>query len=105
MEKTIGTFKKFSEKGYKHYIENTIEKLDELSLDSSDIITEFAHLCEWLRINHGIWISITYIDDILNFGYTITTIKDNCNQKEEYNFKSPQEAYSAAFNYILNNLT
>jgi hypothetical protein len=97
-------FKQFSEKGYKHFTENTIEELDNLSLDDSDIITEFAHLCEWLRVKHGIWV----------YSYTNGKIWYACIQHAfgdmvelpsrlgEHN--SPQEAYSAAFDYILNNL-
>jgi hypothetical protein len=51
---------------------------------------------EWLRVNHGVWIEVYY---------------DNSNEEyymvlngEEYKFKSPKEAYSAAFNYILKEL-
>lgn len=95
-------FKQFSEKGYKHYTENTIEELDELHLNNPDIITEFAHLCEWLRINHDIWIEV-YIDDNKTFGYLISRFtKDG---RLDYplirNFNSPQEATSVAFDYIL----
>jgi hypothetical protein len=56
---------------------------------------------EWLRVKHGIWVEIRYLDDVLNFGYIVTTIKNNTEQKEKYNYNSPQEAYSAAFDYIL----
>lgn len=102
MEKTIKIFKYFSEKGYKHYTDNTIEELDEVPLDNHYIITEFAHLCEWLRINHGIWImvrkvqhpTISYYDYYINGEYL---------KQPLMGFNTPQEAYSAAFDYILNN--
>jgi hypothetical protein len=102
MEKTIKRFKKFSEKGYKHYTENTTEELDNLSLDNPDIITEFAHLCEWLRVNHGIWITVTSISQE-SWQWHITKPGDSLGKLYEEDFYSPQQAYSAAFDYILNN--
>jgi hypothetical protein len=77
---------------------------------------------DWLLINHGIWVQVTI--DVINFG-----IKNTINQKfktevisqnRNVKFKSlssrvisknsilapydsPQEAYSAAFDYILTN--
>jgi hypothetical protein len=112
-------FKQFSEKGYKHFTENTIEELDELSLKTSDIITEFAHLCEWLRVKHGIWVSVDWMTRVKPYesGYychlrgttkklnqdNFIVINDTLNPGYEV-FNSPQEAYSAAFDYVLNNL-
>lgn len=110
MEKTIKTFKHFSEKGYKHYTENTIEELDELPLDNHYIITEFTHLCEWLRVNHGIWVYTKRGCEIINheafdkFQPVIEFIPQvKFDITNLSNFNSPQEAYSAAFDYILNN--
>lgn len=109
-------FKQLSEKGYKHFTENTVEELDNLPLDSPDIITEFAHLCEWLRVNHGINVlpieSYTYPDEIKNrWKYQIINKqekdRDIFNKKffieSDYEFQLPQEAYSAAFDYIKEN--
>jgi hypothetical protein len=58
---------------------------------------------EWLRVNHGIWISVQqdvnkYDAYIKNKKYDRTKVQHVTNQ-----FNSPQEAYSAAFDYILNN--
>jgi 16S rRNA C967 or C1407 C5-methylase (RsmB/RsmF family) len=79
-------------------------------------------VCEWLRVNHGIWIQVTI--NTINFGN-----KNNINEKfkaevihqnRNVRFKSlmsttvsidgvlapydtPQEATSAAFDYILTN--
>jgi hypothetical protein len=115
MEKTVKIFKYFSEKGYKHYTENTVEELDKLPLDSPDILTEFAHLCEWLRINHGIWVYPLPIDDDMKLwqcrvikGEPFTNVKNTlkiitCGEISYRSLHSPQEAYSAAFDYILNN--
>jgi hypothetical protein len=66
-------------------------------------------IVEWLRINHGIWVSI-HLSSKYNgencFKYTIVKgeIVGIRFISEANNFKSPQEAYSAAFDYILNNL-
>lgn len=115
-------FKELNKLGYKHYTENTTEELDNLSLDNPDIITEFAHLCEWLRVKHGIWISVVYNSKYKQYDYTIINV--NWSDKElsknmqkeidemiqsifhyKEKFNSPQEAYSAAFDYIqINNL-
>lgn len=90
---------------------------------------------EWLRVNHGIWISILHRDvrnqpimdnnniiKYINFkGFTfhiVSTLECNnlmSDKIEEYLnggigkgcgivFETPQQAYSAAFDYILNNL-
>jgi len=90
------TFKQFSEKGYKHHTENTIEELDKLPLDSTDIITEFAHLCEWLRVNHGIWISVKTLFDHEIYGkkdkweYDITNLNNAAFYPNSLEFNSPQ---------------
>ena len=106
MEKTIKTFKKFSEQGYRHYTENTIEELDNLSLDNPDIITEFAHLCEWLRVNHGIWVWVRpYKDHAADnndpIQHQMNVYKNGVTVSKEFN--SHEEAYSAAFDYIKDN--
>ncbi len=102
------TFKQFSEKGYKHFTENTIEELDELSLKTSDIITEFAHLCEWLRVTHGIWIFTDYGKKTKNWYYNIQFLPTQTTHIERIlwqdGFDIPQEAYSAAFDYTLKEL-
>jgi hypothetical protein len=102
------TFKRFSEKGYKHYTDNTIEELDELPLHSLEIITEFAHLREWLRVNYGIWVVVN-LDNVHEKGimFFANVIKSGKHHKSKHRtvfYNNPQEAYSAAFDYILNNL-
>jgi hypothetical protein len=58
---------------------------------------------EWLRVNHGIWVSICPSIDT-NFEFMIYK-KDVIYGSGKYksNFNSPQEAYSAAFDYIKDN--
>jgi hypothetical protein len=106
-ELSIKIFKKYSRKGYKHYTENTIEELDELPLNNHHIITEFAHLCEWLRVNHGIWVSVSVFvkrDYSVIWVYDIFKNSYITEQLQRFKgFSSSQEAYSNAFDYILNN--
>jgi phage pi2 protein 07 len=66
---------------------------------------------EWLRVNHGIWVYV----DTHEFGKWCFNYK-KIEPTEEYpninvngafsveDFNSPQEAYSEAFDYVLNNL-
>ena len=65
---------------------------------------------EWLREKYGIWVHVRR-----DGGWWIPIIEDFSNEKEEGTkiiemenvpvcFYSPKEAYSAAFDYVLNNL-
>ena len=63
---------------------------------------------EWLRVNHGIWIDVTLSSD----SKFLNLIRDIKNPNTHLGiarvndisfFNSPQEAYSAAFDYILTN--
>jgi hypothetical protein len=65
---------------------------------------------EWLRINHGIWISVGNVySEYTHWAYGIG--KENKGmilpfregQDNHDYFNSPQEAYSAAFDYIKDN--
>jgi hypothetical protein len=56
---------------------------------------------EWLRVNHGIWIYVK-----LGYGHEFVIQKTVVPFEIVYTdgtFKSPQEAYSAAFDYIKDN--
>ena len=120
MSNKIKTFKYFSKKGYKHYTENTIEELDKLPLSNHHIITEFTHLREWLRVNHGIWVTVftnksenwkTLFSFRLDWIYPEDTPDLEDIEPKYYKildfikneYSSPQEAYSAAFHYIQQN--
>jgi hypothetical protein len=57
---------------------------------------------EWLRVNHGIWINVTISQEDKWEYFIGNTI--NCDVLHYCSkFNSPQEAYSAAFDYIRNN--
>lgn len=61
-------------------------------------------IVEWLRINHGIW---TFPDPVIDFSeWTSTIVKIGSTNMlyRQPGFYSPQAAYSAAFDYIKNNL-
>jgi hypothetical protein len=67
---------------------------------------------EWLRVNRGIWIQV----NISKYGMFYCNILENQPTKnidvpmsyemicQLNDFKAPQEAYSAAFDYIINHL-
>jgi len=62
-------------------------------------------VCEWLRVNHGIWVYVKKGKESNNYGYSIQDINgDKSCYEVNYKHVLPQEAYSAAFDYILNNL-
>jgi hypothetical protein len=68
---------------------------------------------EWLRINHGIWVFpewqcgkknwIFNIEKLNSYDETIEIQKNYYKELGEEEYNSPQEAYSAAFDYILTN--
>ena len=75
-----------------------------LNIKNLILAPEQWQVVEWLRINHGIWIYLIPAEDNKNVYkpfFRGEKIKDF--HLTEF-FNSPQEAYSAAFNYILNNL-
>jgi len=83
---------------------------------------EHWQVVEWLRVNYGIWVSIepcmnvegdwrTPVKGTFSFMYAIKYANEKLyivfNKNPmlfEKGFKTPQEAYSAAFDYILNNI-
>ena len=73
---------------------------------------EQHQVVEWLRINHGIWVSVgvgnLFYEDkffILIKKYNIDRWELTPLDNESHSpYDTPQEAYSAAFDYILNNL-
>jgi hypothetical protein len=97
-----------------HYGETYINSDFENSLTYS--APEQHQVIEWLRINHGIWISVHlelcrgYEGYDFNFEYINDKEKTIIEQEKQYKelgetvFNSPQEACSAAFDYILKEL-
>jgi hypothetical protein len=60
-------------------------------------------LVEWLRINHGIWVYVLPYSTLFRPYAEELIDKDRFGKWEGHKYDSPQEAYSAAFDYILNN--
>jgi hypothetical protein len=62
---------------------------------------------EWLRVKHGVWIFSDYGKKTKNWYYNIQFLPTQTTHIERIlwqdGFETPQEAYSAAFDYILNN--
>lgn len=72
---------------------------------------EHWQVVNWLLINHNIWVTADvdcrdFFDANLLFFFRICDIGENLkciySSTEKY-YKTPKEAYSAAFDYILNN--
>jgi hypothetical protein len=69
---------------------------------------EQHQVVEWLRVNHGIWISCYPTSNPLKCQFRIYK-NDNGVMGQVYDdymgkeFNSPQEAYSAAFDYLIKN--
>jgi hypothetical protein len=68
-------------------------------------------IVEWLRVNHGIWISIQIGHDKNKVWYNVYLEKielthefEPINNDFDIGGDTPQEAYSAAFDHILNEL-
>jgi hypothetical protein len=58
---------------------------------------------EWLRVNHSIWIEVMAHTN--EYDYSIFKTDDKNFVIDNYKkWQTPQEAYSTAFDYILNNL-
>jgi hypothetical protein len=67
-------------------------------------------VCEWLRINYGIWIHIYYLTEEKCWGWDCYKYEKEYGLLNEpaisfsMNSQSPQEAINVAINYVLNNL-
>jgi hypothetical protein len=70
-------------------------------------LPEQWQVVEWLRINHGIWVSVTINGLNKTFNYDIHCINKQQGSLDNIvicGYETPQEAYSAAFDYILKEL-
>jgi hypothetical protein len=84
-----------------------------LSLELNDAeynAPEQWQVVEWLRVNHGIWISIQIGHDENKVWYNVYLEKieltyefEPINNNFDIGGDTPQEAYSAAFDYIKDN--
>lgn len=112
-------FKQLNKKGYKHYYEGTVEELDSMDKDNQHLHSEIMQVIMWLYEKHGIWVLVDWMSRIkpFNSGFyshlrgttkplnqdNFISINNTKNPGYEV-FNSPTEAYSAAIDFILNNL-
>ena len=64
---------------------------------------EQHQVVEWLRVNHGIWVFVAREPETGVYYPNIDVNKGDKYFDKFDDYDSPQEAYSAAFDYILNN--
>jgi len=103
-------FKELSKKGYKHYLPYTIDELDNLDIESNEIIAETALVLNWLykKVGIQIFLEYNYYD---GFHYGCIFVKDNgdygkiwIENYEDINMSNtPQSAYFDTLKYILTN--
>ena len=102
--KEIGFNEKCETSYYTHYEKLMIENNGATKITPMHNYSrpEQWQVVEWLRVNHGIWT----IADYYNNGdknIWFWNIKFNSKETMDCGFASPQEAYSAAFDYIKEN--
>ena len=120
--------KRLKEKGFDLYL-NAIYKTDGTLVENVNLTKveklfpapEQWQVVEWLRVKHGIWVSVDVVKEywfwkirgingkeIVKEQLPIelcTTLTDLLFSNTKYlKYTSPQEAYSAAFDYILTNI-
>ena len=107
------------DKGFRFKLETeghrVINNLAEQRFNEGDVsycnnYITYSVVVEWLRVNHGIWVRVEPDWD----GMWWAQIKSNSIPHARIGkwqvitacapYNSPQEAYSAAFDYVLNNL-
>jgi hypothetical protein len=102
---------KMTEDSYTEMADRQLEDLDsDIGIGGNLVITKYQQwqVVEWLLLKYGIWVGV---NPLLNnkFFYNIIDLKSksllpiNSGDESNYNYTSPQEAYSAAFDYIINN--
>jgi hypothetical protein len=102
---------KMTEDSYTEMTDRRLEDLDsDIGIGGNLVITKYQQwqVVEWLLLKYGIWVGV---NPLLNnkFFYNIIDLKSksllpiNSGDESNYNYTSPQEAYSAAFDYIINN--
>jgi hypothetical protein len=97
------------DKGFRFKLETeghrVINNLSEQRFNEGDVsycnnYITYSVVVEWLRINHGIWVSIRVSNN--KFNLLVTNLSGDILFNDSA-FNTPQEAYSAAFDYIKNN--
>jgi hypothetical protein len=93
--------------GWCEYIDDNELEINNSNLRPRDVAApEQWQVVEWLRVNHGIWISVDMVYETTQTGfwYSIRQSKEDDKAICSNEYPTPQEAYSAAFDYVLKNL-
>ena len=97
-------FKELSKKGYKHYYEGTIEELDLMDKNNSDLHSEIMQVIMWLYEKHEYW-CYTYTNGKIWYPCIQHKFGDMAVLSGKIGeFNSPTEAYEAAITYVLTKL-
>jgi len=90
---------------YKPTISGSELKHSNILNNESCSAPEQWQVVEWLRVEKGIWIEVCKPVRQKLFRFNIDSLNTNENLfTSVVSFSSPQEAYSAAFDYVLNKL-
>jgi len=69
------------------------------------IAPEQWQVVEWLRVNHGVWVvAIPMLHNGVTLTYYPSIFEQGVGEDIEKYFNSPREAYSEAFNYIMQHI-
>jgi len=90
-----------------HRVTNNLaeQRFNEGDIRYCDNYITYSVVIEWLRVNHGIWIEVRRTSHFNEIRYQ-SYINEKYLSGDMGGYVShttPQEAYSAAFNHILNN--
>jgi len=93
----------YSEKN--HMLSGWLE--NDLYIDEVELPIELINslIVEWLRVNHGIWVCVDREERSAYWKFNIRLLQLKGHKYGGFGgeFNSPQEAYSAAFDYIKDN--
>jgi hypothetical protein len=93
----------YSEKN--HMLSGWLE--NDLYIDEVELPIELINslIVEWLRVNHGIWVCVDKEEGSTYWKFNIRLLQLKGHKYGGFGgeFNSPQEAYSAAFDYIKDN--
>jgi hypothetical protein len=114
---TLEQSKWFKEKGFDEKVKRFFDLISNTEIGDASLgnynltkqsvsIPEQHVVVEWLRVNHDIWVGV--IPDVgmdLIYTYKIYSVEVGVERglANGNNYDTPQEAYSAAFDYIKNN--
>ena len=105
----MGVFKELNNKGYKHYYNSTIEKLDYMNNLNPELYSEIMRVVMWLNKKYHIWINVNHLPFNQKFAITITGKYQEGKEGvllgyDFIHYSSPVSAYKEGIKFCLNNL-